>query len=311
MATGHVILPMSIFEHSVVGVLYFTIGITGTIGNLLTFVVFMYQKPVKSPRNLVFANFALANAFVVAPFIIPGSSSFVGRWLYGETACQAYAFEGMLAGIGAVGALIVLGVERYLAICCKDLYLNLSSGNVICMILLGWLNALFWAAMPLLGWCRYYIEPSGTACTLDWQIVDDQYVSYVTGLTTFCFCIPFGVLVLCLIRASNSFTPETESSDKDSSKNEVDEWFTEKQLLKLAWTFTITAFIGWGPYAYIVIWPFFNEMSKATAVLAVMPPLMAKASTMIYPFAYMSHSSKFRKAMFLTLGCGEQEKKDK
>lgn len=33
--------------------------------------------------------------------------------------------------------------------------LNLSSGNVMCMILLGWLNALFWAAMPLLGWCRW------------------------------------------------------------------------------------------------------------------------------------------------------------
>lgn len=79
---------------------------------------------------------------------------------------------------------------------------------------------------------------------------------------------------------------------------------------QLAWTFTITAFIGWGPYAYVVIWPFFNDMSNATAVLAVMPPLMAKASTMIYPFAYMSRSAKFRKAMFLTLGCGEHEKKE-
>nr|QKY89038.1 Peropsin [Chaetopleura apiculata] len=311
MAGGHTILPMSIFEHSVVGVLYFTIGIIGTVGNLLTFVVFMYQKPVKSPRNLVFANFALANTFVVAPFIIPGSSSFVGRWLFGDTACQAYAFEGMLAGIGVIGGLIVIGIERYLAICCKDLYLNLSSGNVMCMILLGWLNALFWAAMPLLGWCRYFIEPSGTSCTIDWQIVDDQYVSYITGLTTFCFCIPFAALLLVLFRASNFPAPDTETKEKVSPKNETEEWFSEKQLLKLAWLFTVAAFVGWGPYAYIVIWPFFNEMSKATAVLAVMPPLMAKASTMIYPFAYMSHSSKFRKAMFLTLGCGEQEKKDK
>nr|QKY89036.1 Peropsin [Chiton tuberculatus]QKY89037.1 Peropsin [Chiton marmoratus] len=311
MATGHVILPMSIFEHSIVGVLYFTIGIIGTVGNLLTFIVFMYQKPVKSPRNLVFANFALANTFVVAPFIIPGSSSFVGRWLFGDTACQAYAFEGMIAGIGAVGALIVLGVERYLAIRCKDLYLNLSSGNVMCMILLGWLNALFWAAMPLLGWCRYSIEPSGTSCTLDWQVIDDQYISYVTGLTTFCYCIPFAVLFLCLIRASNSLPAETESAEKTSPKTESEEWFTEKQLLKLAWVFTLTALIGWGPYAYVVIWPFFNDMSTLTAVLAVLPPLMAKASTMIYPFAYMSQSSTFRKAMFLTLGCGEQEKKAK
>nr|CAG4719774.1 Retinochrome [Leptochiton asellus] len=306
---SHIILPMSIFEHSVVGVMYMAIGIVGTVGNLLIMIVFMYGQPVKSPKHLVFANFAVANALVVGAFPMSGSSSFVGRWLFGELACQTYAFEGMFAGIGAIGALTVIGIERYLAICCKDLHGKLSAGNVMCMILLGWLNSLFWSVTPLLGWCRYHIEPSGTSCTLDWQIIDEKYISYVTGLTTFSFCVPFALLFLCLIRASSA--TDTDISDKVNPKNESEDWFSDKQLLKLTWTFTITALIGWAPYAYIVVWAVFNDASSTTTVMAVLPPLMAKASTMVYPFAYMARSSHFRKAMFMALGfAGEEKKKE-
>ena len=35
------------------------------------------------------------------------------RWLYGDAACKAYAFEGIFVGLAAIGFVVALCVERY------------------------------------------------------------------------------------------------------------------------------------------------------------------------------------------------------
>ncbi|KAL3309127.1 hypothetical protein Ciccas_012326 [Cichlidogyrus casuarinus] len=60
-------------------------------------------------------NFAMANVLVVAGGLLCGVSTMTGSWMFGEWMCQAYAFEGMLFGMGSIYALILICIDRYMS----------------------------------------------------------------------------------------------------------------------------------------------------------------------------------------------------
>lgn len=41
--------------------------------------------------------------------------------------------------------------------------------NYAALILAAWINAVFWASMPTLGWAGYAPDPTGATCTVNWR----------------------------------------------------------------------------------------------------------------------------------------------
>ncbi|PKU29157.1 visual pigment-like receptor hypothetical protein [Limosa lapponica baueri] len=37
------------------------------------------------------------------------------------------------------------------------------------LILAAWINAVFWASMPTVGWASYAPDPTGATCTVNWR----------------------------------------------------------------------------------------------------------------------------------------------
>lgn len=45
----------------------------------------------------------------------------------------------------------------------------MTTNTYIGMILGAWLNGLFWALMPIIGWASYAPDPTGATCTINWR----------------------------------------------------------------------------------------------------------------------------------------------
>ena len=67
---------------------------------------------------------------------------------------------------------------------------------------------------------------------------------------------------------------------------------------------------GFAPYGFFAIWALFNHGSNMMMLASVVPPVVAKLSTVFYPVVYMVASRKFREA-FAARTVGVCDKKDR
>ena len=67
------------------------------------------------------------------------------------------------------------------------------------MVAYSWINSLFWAITPLIGWSRYGYEPSGTSCTVVYY-PKDGYTSYMIACFIACYLLPVIALYYCKLR---------------------------------------------------------------------------------------------------------------
>ncbi|CAG5127043.1 unnamed protein product [Candidula unifasciata] len=305
------------FEHVTVGVLYLLACVVGLTSNLLTAWTFYKESRLLSiSKPWLHILLSLANIGVVAASPFPASSSFSGRWLYGQAMCQLYAFEGMFFGIAAIGAVIALCVERY--------YIanRLSSGSKdgsgwfytwSLILVVG--NALFWATMPLLGWSRYAIELTGTSCAIDWAHPDQSYISYMATLTIFSFVVPLLVALLCVrsahVTPASQSVPGSSESSQGQGPSQVTEHspgsFTETQLRMMCYIFVLLVLIGWGPFAFLCTTAMFGGSSGMSMLAASIPPLTCKLMVTMYPVVYAVVSPRFRHSFMSSLGLSDRK----
>lgn len=50
------------------------------------------------------------------------------------------------------------------------------------MVMAAWLNAVFWSAMPIVGWAGYAPDPTGATCTINWRN-NDAWVPLIEALS--------------------------------------------------------------------------------------------------------------------------------
>ncbi|XP_067673136.1 visual pigment-like receptor peropsin [Haliotis asinina] len=310
MVTGE----FSRFEHSVVGILYMVFGIVGVISNLMVILTFLREKALlKSSRAWLHISLALSNIGVVGPSPFPASSAFSGKWLYGETGCQLYAFEGMMMGIAAIGNVIALCVERYLVSTRKEAMETNPSGFYWLSIAAVWLNAFFWAIMPVLGWSKYVHEPTGSSCAINWRDADEGYPSYMIMLCIFSFGLPL-FMALSSLWATGDSSTNIQVSSASASSSQVDAFtgFREDQLKWLCYSHLLFTVIGWGPFAFLCLWALFSAPVQVSMIAACIPPLACKSMVLMYPFSYIVANERFRNSFFsiFSLASSTAPKKD-
>ncbi|GFN78311.1 visual pigment-like receptor peropsin [Plakobranchus ocellatus] len=302
----------------------FSTGVLGVSSNLLTAVTFYKDaRLLQGSRPWLHILLALANVAVVSPSPLPASSSFSGRWLYGNFMCQLYAFEGMFAGIVAISAVIVLCVERYSV--ANSSKKKENSWFYLWSVLFALSNGFFWAVMPLLGWSRYDIEHTGVSCALDWKNPDESYVSFLVTMEIFSFFLPLMAAALCLYSACYAGTdkpaiPSTAASTSSSSKSaasdgqgraeetsQVSAGFNESQLRTLCCIFLLFVSVGWGPFAFLCTKTMVSGSSGLSMLAGTIPPLACKLMVSAYPAAYAVTSARFRQTVLTILGLGEKK----
>ncbi|XP_076460480.1 retinochrome-like [Babylonia areolata] len=305
------VAEFSRFEHVTVGVLYMVFGITGVVTNILLILTFLKDKALfRGSSAWLHISLGVANVAVVAPAPFPASSSFSGKWLYGDKMCQAYAFEGMFVGIAAIGSIISLCLERYVVSSRKETMQQSSSTFYWLVTGLNLANAFFWAVMPILGWSRYSLDHTGTSCAIDWKNADEGYLSYMAMLCTFSFGLPMLAALLALYKSLPDATAEpraaasapTSSASGSGGQDAATSSFTEAQLRGLCLTFLGLVVVGWGPFAALCVWAMVADTAGASMLAACLPPLACKCCTALYPLAYMAANGRFKAGYLSLLG---------
>jgi len=297
--------PISPNQHTYIGFYLFFVGILGVLDNGLVVVMFLKFRKLLTPSNLLLLNLCIADLGIclAGGFPLSGTSSFAGKWLWGDMGCQFYAFMGFFFGIGNLTSLLMIALDRYLVTCRRDLGANLSYHRYIQMIIFIWTWSFFWSVCPLLGWARYGYEPSVTTCTLDWQNNDSSYKSYIMMASIMVYMVPCMIMASCYYQASKYLHQARQQGDTQTKYD----WANENNVNKMGITLIAAFLVCWSWYAVVCLWVVFREPTTVPLILTLMPPLMAKAAPVVNPIIYFYANPILKKGMIATLCCWFQD----
>lgn len=125
----------------------------------------LHRAPYYFVINLVIAD--LLRSLICLPFV-QASVIHGSRWQYGSSACKLLAFASTFFIFGSVFALLVLALDRYLAVLHHKLHARKLSG-IVCLsiVLFGWGAAFILAFPPIFGLGSYRFNPLEDQCTFE------------------------------------------------------------------------------------------------------------------------------------------------
>ena len=108
-----------VFDEIIVPTIYVAIGIVGVIGNLMVITIIVNNQTLKRlTTNVLIANLAISDLMVIVLCIPP---LFVGKimksgWSFGDIGCRVFAFTFDLLVLVSVYSLVLMSIDRYIAI---------------------------------------------------------------------------------------------------------------------------------------------------------------------------------------------------
>ncbi|XP_066266905.1 visual pigment-like receptor peropsin [Branchiostoma lanceolatum] len=302
------------YDHLIVGLYLFVIGIIGTVENGVTLATFTKFRSLRSPTTMLLVHLAIADLGIcIFGYPFSGASSLRSHWPFGGVGCQWYGFNGMFFGMANIGLLTCVAVDRYLVICRQDLADKVNYNTYGVMAALGWLFAAFWAALPLVGWGEYALEPSGTACTINWRKNDSLFTSYVTTCFTLGFALPLAVMMFCYLQAS-WFVSKVLKGDISGDltfpvASNVD-WEYQNHFSKMCLAMVAAFVVAWTPYSVLFLFAAFGDPADIPGWITLLPPLIAKSSALYNPIIYIIANRRFRSAICSMLKGQDPDEED-
>ncbi|XP_028347976.1 visual pigment-like receptor peropsin isoform X3 [Physeter macrocephalus] len=183
------------------------------LSNIIVLGIFIKYKELRTPTNAIIINLAVTDIGVSSiGYPMSAASDLHGSWKFGHAGCQIYAGLNIFFGMASIGLLTVVAVDRYLTICCPDAGRRMTTNTYISMILGAWINGLFWALMPIVGWASYAPDPTGATCTINWRKNDVSFVSYTMMVVAINFIVPLIMMFYCYYHVTRSIKHHATSN---------------------------------------------------------------------------------------------------
>ncbi|XP_068797978.1 visual pigment-like receptor peropsin isoform X2 [Struthio camelus] len=180
-------------------------GVISIFSNIVVLCIFVKYKELRTATNAIIINLAFTDIGVSGiGYPMSAASDLHGSWKFGYTGCQIYAALNIFFGMASIGLLTVVAVDRYLTICRPDIGRRMTTCNYATLIIVAWINAVFWASMPTVGWASYAPDPTGATCTVNWRKNDASFVSYTMSVIAVNFVIPLTVMFYCYYNVSRT-----------------------------------------------------------------------------------------------------------
>ncbi|XP_075837462.1 visual pigment-like receptor peropsin [Microtus pennsylvanicus] len=288
-------------EHSIIAAYLIVAGIISILSNIIVLGIFIKYKALRTPTNAVIINLALTDIGVSSiGYPMSAASDLHGSWKFGYTGCQIYAGLNIFFGMVSIGLLTVVAVDRYLTICCPDVGRRMTTNAYLSMILGAWINGLFWASMPIMGWASYAPDPTGATCTINWRKNDTSFVSYTMMVVVVNFIVPLTVMFYCYYHVTQSMRIYPA---RNCTAYLNRDWADQADVTKMSVIMILMFLLAWSPYSIVCLWACFGDPKKIPPSMAIIAPLFAKSSTFYNPCIYVAANKKFRKAVFAMFKC--------
>ncbi|TNM97627.1 hypothetical protein fugu_013873 [Takifugu bimaculatus] len=288
--------------HYIIGSVILLVGLTGMSGNALVIYVFCRSRTLRSPSNLLVVNLAAADflmSLTQSPVFFVASLH--RRWLFGELACELYAFCGALFGIASMMTLTAIAVDRCLAITRPLARLGgMGPGGVLVVLAGVWLYSLCWSLPPFFGWSAYVPEGLQTSCSWDYMSFTAAVRSYTILLFAFVFFVPLGLIAGCyfaIFRAVRRAGQEVERLNGGQMNKAYERLRSEWHLAKVALGVILLFVVSWAPYSAVALTATAGYAHLLTPYMNSVPAVIAKASAIHNPIIYAITHPKYRAAI--------------
>ncbi|XP_064196803.1 opsin 8, group member b [Anguilla rostrata] len=276
------------------GAFLLVVAMLTLVGNVLVLITAFKRRRYMKPPELLSVNLAVTDlgaALTMYPLAI--ASSWSHRWVGGHPACLYYGLMGFLFGVASIATLAVMAVVRFIvSLSVQSPKEKISKRSVHVLVACTWLYGLLWALLPLLGWGQYGPEPFGTSCTLAWGDLGRHGPSFVFAVFSLVLVLPAAVIIACYFGLALKLRLAYRSINNSGRIPNVVR--TQRKLVLIA-VLVSAGFVGsWTPYSAVSLWSAFHPGDALPAVVALLPCLFAKSSTVFNPLVYYLFSNTFR-----------------
>ncbi|XP_043990808.1 melanopsin-like [Gambusia affinis] len=288
--------------HYVIGCVILLVGVTGTLGNALVIYVFCRSKTLRTPSNLLVVNLAVADFLMsVTQSPVFFVASLHRRWVFGEFACELYAFCGALFGIASMMTLTAIAADRCLAITRPLALLGAVSRQRLSVVAVGvWVYSLGWSLPPFFGWSAYVPEGLQTSCSWDYMSFTVTVRTYTILLFLFVFFIPLAVIGSCylaIFRAVRRAAQEVKRLSSGETTKAYERLRGEWRMARVALGVILLFVVSWSPYSAVALTATAGYAHLLTPYMNSVPAIIAKASAVHNPIIYAITHPKYRAAI--------------
>ncbi|XP_068998339.1 melanopsin-like [Embiotoca jacksoni] len=272
------------------------------LGNALVIYVFCRSRTLRSPSNLLVVNLAAADflmSLTQSPVFFVASMH--RRWVFGELACELYAFCGALFGITSMMTLTAIAGDRCLAITRPMALLGgLSRRRMLTVVAGVWLYSLGWSLPPFFGWSAYVPEGLQTSCSWDYMTFTAAVRTYTILLFTFVFFVPLALIGGCyfaIFQAVRRAGREVRQLNCGETNKAYERLRSEWRMAKVALGVILLFVVSWSPYSVVALTATAGYAHLLTPYMNSIPAVIAKASAIHNPIIYAITHPKYRAAI--------------
>ncbi|XP_029936818.1 trace amine-associated receptor 13c-like [Myripristis murdjan] len=166
--------------------------------NLLVIISISHFRKLQTPTNLLLLSLAVSD-FLVGFLLMPGEVFRIVEacWLLGDLMCALYYYVGFVIISASVGNMVLISVDRYVAICDPLRYPSkITPTRVKIYVCLCWICSVFFNCLLL----KDHLTQSGRQKTCFGQCL--FVISYVEGAVdlVFNFICPISVIIALYVR---------------------------------------------------------------------------------------------------------------
>jgi len=243
--------------------------------------------------NLCFTNSVLS--VVVLPFILV--STVQRRWIFGDAWCKASGFFTILLCTDSLLTAMILSIDLYHCIVNPLTYHHIMTpSKTTILIIYTWLQSLFTAVLPLVGWGKYGYQSRKYSCTVLWDSAVSE--GYVKMYVVTAFVLPLAVsfwayyhIVKAAKRQARILPVNVPFRGSISSTTSAN--FTGSKALRMTVLVLGSFLVCWGTYTITILLES-NKISRPFG-LEVTAMILSFLITFLYPLIYGIRIKKTRR----------------
>eukprot|EP00094_Tigriopus_californicus_P011770 TCALIF_11368-PC protein Name:"Similar to opn1mw4 Green-sensitive opsin-4 (Danio rerio)" AED:0.34 eAED:0.34 QI:0/0.37/0.22/0.66/0.87/0.88/9/177/520 len=271
----------------------FILGVVGLIANGAIILVFLCNKQLQTPFNLVLMNLIMAE-FVISAFGVPVdfTATVLKGWKMGSSLCSITGFILTLVGMASIYTLAALSTQRWILVSQFGRFNVQGIGSILVILGVVWGLSSAMALPPLFGWAFYAPESSGISCAPSWETLENQ--SYNWYLISFGFLLPLALLLFTSFSVMKTMRKNASQLQSLAVKKSAQKRENKVNLMVMVMIFSFL--FCWTPYALMSIYQLLG--GSVTPYTSAFPVLFCKSSICANPFIYVAMNSQFRNAMW-------------
>ncbi|KAJ1523358.1 hypothetical protein ONE63_001227 [Megalurothrips usitatus] len=292
--------------HYVLAAAYTLIMTLGVFGNLLVLYMFWRCRSLHSPANILIANLAISDFFLLAKMPVFIYNSMYFGPILGQLGNDIYGFLGGLTGAVSIANLAAIALDRYNVIVQPlDPGRRNSKLRARLCVLVTWLYGGALASCPLLGLSRYTPEGLLTSSSFDYLNTDPTNRTFIYCFFVAAWVLPFCIITLSYIgiyriveRATRRGQAGGTGSDASRTRRhcrEHDKRRTELRLAVVAGVVVSLWFVSWTPYAVVALLGVSGR--PPGPLVSMLPALFCKTASCLDPYVYAVTHPRFRREL--------------